>query len=373
MRIGIDGRLSGIQNAGIGRYIEELVRELVRDKSVTWIIFLQHKNQLPWLKPQAGIEVVIAPVKHYSFAEQIFLPLIFSRAKLDLLHVPHFNVPLFYRKPLVITIHDLLWHDQRGASMTTLPKLIYSIKYLGYRLVTWEAARRAKVIIVPAHTVKKTLLKHMPRLESGKIQVTLEGVDAAWRLNSKIQVTNNKQKILFYTGSLYPHKNLLFVVRALRKMPSYKLFISSSRNVFVKKFLQEVEKLGMKTRVKYLGRLSDAELQAWYRKCLALVQPSLSEGFGLTGVEAMASGLPVLASDIDIFHEIYGEQFIAFNPHDETSFINALSRLDKQDFSPLIKKGMERAHLFSWEKMAKQTRKIYTDALQYASYAGQST
>src|SRR5258708_10842145 len=196
MTIGIDCRLAGIQNAGIGRYIEELVRGVSKDTSVTWVLFFQKKNQLPWLSAAAHIRIVIAPVRHYSFREQLVMPRIFAREQLDLLHVPHFNVPLLYSGSFIVTIHDLLWHDQRGQSMTTLSPVVYSAKYQAYRLVSSKAIQRARAILVPAKTVKDTILTHVSDLDEKKITVTYEGVDESWFENiPKLKKRGEEEKI----------------------------------------------------------------------------------------------------------------------------------------------------------------------------------
>lgn len=360
MRIGIDCRLSGIEHAGIGRYIEELVRELIKQEDIHWVLFFQKPNQLPWLKDRPNITSIVAEISHYTLAEQTQLPSVFEAAKLDLLHVPHFNVPVLYKGKFVVTIHDLLWHDQRGRNITTLSPLMYALKYRAYRFVSNQAIKRAIKVIVPAQTVKKLVLSHVPSIKSQKIVVTYEGVDQKWFEVCKKRPT---EKILFYTGSLYPHKNVMLIVRALQNLPEYKLYISSSRNVFVDKFMEEVAHLGLKNRVIHLGRLSDAELKTWYQKSFALVQPSLSEGFGLTGIEAFAAGLPVLASDIPIFREVYGACAVYFDPIYDDAFVSAVKVLETKNREQIVELGLKQAGKYSWEKMAQSTLSVYRQAL----------
>ncbi|PIR62307.1 MAG: hypothetical protein COU65_04145, partial [Candidatus Pacebacteria bacterium CG10_big_fil_rev_8_21_14_0_10_42_12] len=133
-RIGIDCRLSGVRNAGIGRYVSNLVHELLplSKSEVTLVLFfydeVQQAEVLGRDVPE-NCEVVLAPVQHYSFSEQLRLPTIFRKAKIDLLHVPHFNVPLFYQGKYVVTIHDLLWHERKGRAVTTLAPTVYWLKY----------------------------------------------------------------------------------------------------------------------------------------------------------------------------------------------------------------------------------------------------
>jgi len=156
----------------------------------------------------------------------------------------------------------------------------------------------------------------------------------------------------------------MMVVDALKQLPEYDLYISSARTVFVDAFLQTVTEKGMSKRVHHLGKLSDEQLRGWYQKADALVQPSLSEGFGLTGIEAMAAGVPVVASDIPIFQEIYQDAFLPFDPRNPDSFAATVHTLTAKARSVIIAKGKKVARTYSWKKMAAQTLDIYRQCLQ---------
>ena len=130
--IGIDCRLAGLKHAGIGRYVANLVSRLPKlDSQINWVLFFSDSEQAQEVLPNNQdiplIKIIFAPIKHYSLAEQVQLPTIFNQEKLDLLHVPHFNVPWFYKGKTVITIHDLLWHEYRGLNATTLSPWKYSV------------------------------------------------------------------------------------------------------------------------------------------------------------------------------------------------------------------------------------------------------
>lgn len=374
-RIGIDCRLMGPLHAGIGRYVESLVSRLVSDEAVTWVLFFATEEQAARIPDASHIEKIIIPVRHYTLAEQWKMTQAYMHANLDLLHVPHFNVPLLYNKPFVVTIHDLLWHEQRGSHMTTLAPLVYTLKYQGYRLVSSHAIRAAKQVIVPATTVKDTVCSLIAGVNSEKVVVTYEGVDDAWsdrvsapvtkRVHEHKQTLFGEKKILFYTGSLYPHKNVSIILDLLEQSDEYVLALSSSRSVFVDQFEADVAKRGLQDKVKHLGRLSDEELRSWYAESYCLVQPSLSEGFGLTGVEAMLAGIPVVASNIPIFQEIYADAFLPFDPTSAQSLQEALHVLSRSALrNELIKRGLANVSRFSWDKMARETKEIYTNTLR---------
>lgn len=364
-RIGIDCRLAGIQHAGIGRYIENLVQRAVREPDIEWVLFFHDAQQAQTVLPGklANVKRVYVPVKHYSFKEQLTLPSILLAEKLDLLHVPHFNIPLLYPGKMVVTIHDLLWHEQRGTTVTTLPAWQYWLKYLGYRFTVRQAAWRARRIFVPTKTVANTLLQYYPTSKN-KIIITPEGVAPAYvRQLAKSAGAEKIEKQVVYTGSLYPHKNVKLIVQALPFLPNFKLVIVGSRTVFQESLRHYIETQGLTSRIEFTGQLSDEKLIALYKKSYALVLPSFSEGFGLPGLEAMAVGLPVVASDIPVFHEVYGEAAAFFDPHSVAELVETLHTLEPSR-KILVQAGRRRAKRFSWETMVKQTVTQYRSLLE---------
>lgn len=368
--IGIDCRLAGAAHAGIGRYIAELVRRLVElDADLTWVCFFNAPAQPREIWPGGvpkQVKVVMAGIPHYSWREQLSWPWLLSRYRLDLLHVPHFNVPILYRGKMVVTIHDLLWHEYRGPAVTTLPAMWYWLKYGAYRLVAAQAIRQAKRILVPAETIKRTIIRYHPSA-APKITVTKEGVatDFWGGVSQRSTAPAHPDKRLVYVGSLYPHKNVDLVIQALAALPDFTLTIVGARSVFQDRTKQLVAEAGVGQQVQWGGYLPDTELWQLLRRSWALVQPSLSEGFGLTGVEAMAAGVPVLASDIPIFHEIYGQAASFFDPHQPASFVAAVKSLSPARRQQLIAAGKNQVAQYSWDEMAKQTQRAYQVVLDH--------
>lgn len=379
-RLGIDCRLAGSEHAGIGRYCENLIRESIKinqEKDLFHLVlFFRNLNQAKEVLGEDfykkckkyHLTIKLVNIRHYSLKEQFCLPKIYRRAKLDLLHVPHFNIPIFYRRNLVITIHDLLWHQQKGMQVTTLKPLAYYAKYLAYLIVVKQAIKQAKFILVPAQTIKNTVSKYY-RQSQEKIIVTREGIAEAYQKNLNLVSPKNlaKKRIkkqLVYTGSLYPHKNIVLVIKALRKLPKYELLVVGSRNVFQTQVRKMVARYKVKKQVKFLGYVPDQKLIKLYQESMALVQPSLSEGFGLTGIEAMASGTAVLASDIPIFHEIYQDQAFYFNPKDTESFLSALEKVEFAKREEIIRKNLAFAKKYRWQDLAELSCRVYLTVLK---------
>lgn len=368
-RIGIDCRLAGSRHAGIGRYVKNLIHELATENSndITWVVFFsdsaQQEEVLP--HPPSNWEVVFAPVRHYSLQEQLKMPALFQSAKLDLLHVPHFNVPLAYRGKLVVTIHDLLWHEQRGAAVTTLSPLMYWLKYAFYHLIVLHAVSTATTVFVPAKTIQQTVTRYYPFVRD-KVMVTYEGIDRSFPAEIPAHQPKNEKDLdysLIYTGSLYPHKNITVVLQLLQQQPNITLTIVGSRSVFREQVKRQCQEMAISDQVVFAGYLPDHELTKLYQQADALVQPSLSEGFGLTGLEALAVGLPAIVSDIPIFREIYRDSAIYFNPHDPVSVYEALQTAVKQK-AQLLKTASALLKEYSWQKMAHQVRTAYVQALK---------
>lgn len=358
MRIGIDARLAGSAHGGIGRYTEELLRNVTVSREHHWMVFLHHKGQLPWLetRTEKNVEVVYAPIRHYTLQEQVVLPRVFSDAKVDLLHVPHFNVPLLYQGKIVVTIHDLLWHERRDRNATTLSPLMHLLKYRAYKFVAETAIRRAAKVIVPTEHVKQIVKLFTTEKY---IVVTPEGISDAYRTGA--EHAERLYPYIVYTGSLYPHKNVTYVLDILEQMRELHAVIVSGRSVFHTTFWSEVMKRKLEQRVHIESSMGDDAVASLYVSAVALVFPSFSEGFGLPGLEAMACGCPVLASDIPVFREVYQDAAMYIDPHDPTTAVRELKQLLQEPKLKLVyqRKAETVLRMYSWKHMAQQTLHIY--------------
>jgi glycosyltransferase involved in cell wall biosynthesis len=373
MRIGIDARLYGLEHAGLGRYVMKLVENLLKlDKKNDYVLFLNstHASQF---KDKKRVKVVVTNIPIYSVAEQTILPFIFAKEKLDFLHVPHFNAPLFYPGKLILTIHDLIKHDSKGPETTTRHRWLYGVKRFGYLSLTNLIAEKAIHILTPSNFVKEDVAKrlHVP-LE--KITVTYEAAsgsikEANLSLEEKNTVLNEyhlSQPFVVYTGSVYPHKNVDLLIQAIAKHNQNRevdlqLALICSRSVFWERLNQKILDNNLQNWIKLLGFVEDADVAKIYSLALALVHPSKMEGFGLTGLEAMGVGLPVISSNASCLPEVYGDAALYFNPNDPDDLVSCLDTLikDQELRENLSTKGYLQARKYSWEKMAKETLAVY--------------
>jgi len=174
-----------------------------------------------------------------------------------------------------------------------------------------------------------------------------------------------------YVGNAYPHKNLKRLIEAMVSLnkkvkENIELYLVSSRNVFTKRLEKLIMKLEAEDYIKLLGFVPDEKLKVLYKRSLAFVFPSISEGFGLPGLEAMNSQTLVACSDIPVFKEIYKDVPIYFNPFDVNSISDSMKLIldiDPEAREKRIEKGLELAKTYSWSKMARETLEVYRSAI----------
>ena len=365
MRIGIDVRLWN--QTGVGRYIRNLVIELSKiDKKNEYVLFAG-KEDYENIKSQISNikwKIVKADIKWHSIAEQIKFPKILEKENLNLVHFPYFSLPILYKKPYVVTIHDLIINHYPTGKASTLFPLLYYSKLLAYKYIIYMGAKNAKKIIVPSVSTKNEVIDHL-KISGNKIAVTKEAANLA--TSRKPRAASQKYgKYFLYVGNAYPHKNLERLIKAFNEITrEYK----DLRLVFVGNkdyFYQKLEKENISDKIVFYGKATDDELLDFYSNAIALVSPSLMEGFGLPILEAMTNNCLVLCSDIPAFREIAKETVIYFNPYSisdiKEKLLFACSN-DSNHWNKFKKMAKTKEKEFSWEKMAKETLKVYEETL----------
>lgn len=370
MKIGIDVRLWGTKHAGIGRYTQNLVENLVTFGDNQYVLFCRRQD-VEELPKGRNIKEIIAEVPHYTAREQLILPGIFKREKLDLLHVPHFNAPIAYSGRYIVTIHDVLWHQVKGLNVTTLPAALYLLKYLAYRIQVRSAIHKAEKVIVPSKAVKDDLIKRF-RIEESKIAVVYEGAPIKRSLTRKqnrsvLEKYGIKKPYLLYVGNLYPHKNVETLVKAMRIQKNLRLVVVCGRSIFWERFKKFLRDEGVGKYVNLVGYVPDQELPVLYEESEAFVFPTLSEGFGLPGLEAMQYKTPVICSNIPVLREIYGDAAAYFDPKNEKDVAEKIGKVIKDEKlrSQLIAEGEKQVKKYSWLKMAQETLKAYNEVVRF--------
>lgn len=365
----IDARLYGPKHTGIGRYTKNLLKALINlpDFKKYKFTLIVYKNLLEDVKKDLGdnFNYIATNIPHYSIKEQLFLPFILYRLNPDLVHFTHFNKPILYFKKSVITIHDLIKHFFTGKDTTTKNQFLYQIKHLGYLFLINNIVKRNQ-IIVPSNFWRKYLIEKF-KLNPNKVVTTHEAVDPTFLKNNQNNDIKKPQNYIIYTGNLYTHKNIKIILEALKKIPHINLKIICARSFFSNKLKTQISHMGIKNQVEFLGYLDDQQFKDVYQQALALVHPSLMEGFSLTGLEAMALNCPVISSNSSCLPEIYEKSVLYFDPNDSSDLIKKINELNGNlDLrQKLIELGQKQVQKYSWSKTAKQTMNVYRNILNY--------
>lgn len=370
MRIGIDARMTG---TGIGRYTLSLIRELGKiDRDSAYTIFLRADYANRFESPGPNFRVVVADFSEYSLAEQYRLPLLVRRERLDLMHYPHVNVPLLAPKPYVVTVHDLT-HSTHRTGTASSRRLAYALRRRGYDVTLTRALQRASRVITVSESTKQ-VVHELKGTAKDKMSVIYEGVDQVDRAPVDPQALARfgvERPYFLYVGAAHPHKNLHLLLRAFAGLvrddgTGLQLVLAGKHDPFDAELLRAARELDLGSALVLPGEVTDAELAALYDGALAYVFVSLSEGFGLPGLEAMAHGVPVLAASATSLPEIYGEAALYVDPTDLASVQGGMRRLAEDDAlrAELKTQGKRRVRRYSWAEMAQATLRIYRDAKQ---------
>lgn len=361
MIIGIDARFVGPEGTGLGKYTEKLITNLAKiDSRNKYFIYLRKSNWSYLSLPGKNFTKVEADIPWYSLTEQLKLPKIFKSNNLDLLHVPHFNVPIFYKGKFMVTIHDLIHHEFQETSATSKNPIIFKFKRFAYKKVISHAIKKSKKIIVPSKYIKRQIVEQFA-VKPDKIVVTYEAAEEEYfRVESP--VSRVKGDSIIYVGNVYPHKNVNKLLDAMKMIKNVELTIVCPRDIFAQRLKDEIKSRNLEKRVKMTGYLAAEDLSKLFSKSTAYVFPTLSEGFGIPGLNAMAAKLPVICSNIPVLKEVYGDAALYFDPKDPKDIATKIRKVLASESvrDDLIEKGRTQAKKYSWSKMAKETLQVYS-------------
>ena len=370
MRIGIDARFLGPEGTGLGRYIERLLHHLQDiENEHEVVVFLRPENADLFEIRNERFSKTIADARWYTVKEQLLMPRLIKRERIDLMHFGHFNVAALSRTPFITTIHDIIKSEHADRSASTKNALVYHGKHLAYELLIRRAVMASCRVLVPTEFVRQKVLGRFD-VQEDRVLVTYEGVDpveaSAGSQEDVLKKYGVKKPFLLYVGNSYPYKNLDLVLDALPDLPEEVVLVNPcARSVFYDRLKENVEKRGLEKRVVLPGFVPDEDLQALYAAAELYVFPSLSEGFGLPALEAMQAGLPVAAANASCLPEVLGDAATFFDPNDPADFKKTVAKLlDSSEAREAMRtKGFDRIKKFSWRTMAEQTRETYAACL----------
>jgi glycosyltransferase involved in cell wall biosynthesis len=365
MRVAIDTRK--IHDFGIGTYIRNLLRQLARIDRETEYVLLCREPDLG-IAAQLGpnFRSVREPSPNYSLREQIHVPWVLRRERPDVYHAPHYVLPPAVRCRSVVTIHDCI-HLMFPQYLPNRAAYAYA------RASMWAAARRSDRILTVSEASKRDILS-LFNVKPEKIVVVYNAIDEHFsttpseehvaRIRERYQLDH---KFVLYVGNIKPHKNLVRLIEAFSQLrrthDDLKLLIIGDEISRLPALRRAVHRHKLHKYVRFLGYLKDDTLTVLYRLASVFVFPSLYEGFGLPPLEAMASGTPVVTSNVSSLPEVTGDAAVLVDPYDVDSIGDGMRRVldDRQLADDLRSKGLKRAREFSWERSVEKTQRVYRE------------
>lgn len=357
-KIAIDARISGTST---GRYIDKLIEYLHLLKPAYEIVVLTKKHRIDFMKGIApSFKIVETPYKEFTFGEQLGFRRQLKQLKADLVHFGMVQQPVLYRGKVVTTMHDLTTVRFRNPSKNWL---IFTVKQQIYKWVNKRAARKSARVIVPSEFVKRDV-QAFTKVKPDKITVTYEAADKILERPEPLLPLVDKNFIM-YVGRPSPHKNIRRLVQAfalLKKThPDLTLVLAGKTDNNYRQLARWVERKKIED-VMFTDFVTEGELRWLYEHARVYVFPSLSEGFGLPPLEAMAHGCPVASSNATCLPEICQDGALYFDPLKPEDMAAQIARvLDEPRLARnLIIAGSVVVKQYSWQKTAEQTLAVYT-------------
>lgn len=358
----IDARESGTST---GRYVDKLIEHLhnLPNIQLYQVTLLAKSHRLDYLKTIApNFKVRACNIKEFTFAEQIKLNKLINQQKPDLVFFPMIQQPILYRGRTVTVIPDLTTLRFRNPAKN---RLIFTVKQQAYRLVLKHAAKHSKQLITISNFVCQDVANYC-HISPSKITTIYCAADKITNKAEPIPQLS-KQQFLLAVGRPLPHKNLRRLIDAFDQLnqPNLHLVLAGKTSKAYQQLAQYAKSKTSAERIIFTDFVSDGQLRWLYQNAQAYVFPSLSEGFGLPGLEAMQYGLPVISSNATCLPEIYQDAALYFDPlstQDMTTKINQLLN-DPALAKNLAAKGHKLLGQYSWQTMAEQTLKVIEKAL----------
>lgn len=361
-KIGIDARL--YSQTGVGTYLKNLIffleKKDLKNKLIYIYLLPEDYKKLTFRNKNILKRKVYD--RWHTVGEQIGFAVKLYQDNLDLMHFTYFSYPIFYFRKFVATVHDVTPLLFKTGKASTKNKLIYHLKHIFFRLILRCQIVRAERIITPTFTVRDQLEEIYGKKISAKVSPIYEGV------NFQIMDTKENKSLgkrfndfFIYVGNFYPHKNIEKLIRAFSAVKtSSKLLLLGPNDFFKRRLSQLINELKQKNRILFFNSLSIKDLIFFYKNANALIHPSISEGFGLPLIEAAYFDCPIIGSNIKVFKELMGDNYLSFDPNNVKDISEKIEQFinkkPKFDYKDIMGK-------YSFKTMADETMKIYSELI----------
>lgn len=352
---------------GLGRYVLELLNGLSEEGNCNVIVL--HTNEFPLssIRNPSYFRFFELKVRGGSPKQHFILPRIIRKLKPDLYYYPFIDPPLFSPAPVnVFAVHDLnhFFFSRYAATES-------KISILSAKLFIHLSSLFYNKVIVFSEFVKQQLNEHVP-FSRNKTEVIYHGY-IPFPVDEAVDITHDNEiggKYLLYVGNNRPHKNLE------RLFDAFQIFSETNKEVNlvvagnqIDRYFDvknEIVKRGLTNRIIQIVRPSNKKLTLLYRHALAIVYPSVSEGFGFPLLEAWGLEVPIVSSDATCLKEVAGDAAAFFDPFDTDAIAEAMLSVvnDESYRKTLINRGRARLSLFTWKKSAAHHLRVFTSLMR---------
>jgi len=377
MKIGIDIRtLMNARPSGVSEYTYRLIKEILRlDNYNEYRFFYNSFGNCPNIPKFTKNNVKLVKynypnkVLNYLYFEFFNSPKIDKELETDVFFMPHLNfIGLSKGAKSLITVHDL--------SFLRYPEFFSWRKNFWHRMINVKKlVKRFSTIVAVSENTKRDIVE-LCGIDENKVKVIYAGVGEEYRRMAddqslKMAKVREKYKLpdkfILYLGTVEPRKNVEGIIRAYNEVRSKKLELRNINLVIAggkgwksKKIYREREESKFKDDIKFLGYIDPEDKVYLYNLASVFVYPSFYEGFGFPPLEAMACGLPVVASFASSLPEVVGDAALMVDPYNINDISRALKEIltNENLRNQLIARGLKRAGEFSWRKTADEYLKI---------------
>ncbi len=372
-------------HVGSGQYTRQLVYHLnryVSDLAIT-LIFPQTAPDIEPEDVPASVNVKLVPIRSGHIGKVLFEQWHFPRAcrsvGANVAHVPYWGAPLWSPIPIVVTVHDLI--------PMLVPEYRRTAKARLYNALVASSARGATHVITDSEASKQDIQTHLA-IPEAQISVIYLAVSADYHPadNSLVDMAVLKKYDLpdfyiLYLGGYDLHKNVTLLLLAWSYVGQalgvdYPLILAGRKPISVTESYPDydayIDQLHIGEYVKWIGYVEEDDKPVIYRNAETFVFPSRYEGFGLPVLEALASGVPVVTTNVSSLPEVVGDAGFAVDPDDERAYAGAIISTVIQDnmATDLRKQAEAQAAKFSWKQTATETLLVYDRVLRRANLSG---